>query len=336
VDLRTFVVRRLVPLPLALLGVTILVFVISFVVPGDPVALALGPRATPAQRAVFRTQLGLDQPLPLQYLHYLGNLLHGDFGTSLVTQRPVLYDLQLALPASLELTSFAIAIAVVVGIPLGVVAAVNANQWPDYLSRIVTLSGVSMERAWTAVLLQLLVASVAGWFPLLGRLSGPPPSTVTGFLLIDTLLARDPASFGDALHHLLLPAFALSLSTLAQVARITRSRMLDERSREYIQAAVAQGLPPLLITYKYMLRNALTATLTVVGLAYGFLLGNAFLVEAVFGWPGLGSYGVSAILNNDLPAIAGVTLVMGATFVIVNTLVDLLYAYVDPRLRYAH
>jgi peptide/nickel transport system permease protein len=319
-----------------LLGVTILVFAISFVVPGDPVSLALGPRATPAEREQFRTQLGLDQPVPLQYVRYVGNLLRGDFGTSLVTQRPVLYDLQLALPASLELTTFAIGIAVVIGIPLGVVAAVNANHWPDYLSRIVTLSGVSMERAWTAVLLQLLVASIAGWFPLLGRIGASPPPSVTGFFLIDSLLARDPARFGDAFHHLLLPAFALSLSTLAQIARITRSRMLDERSREYIQAALAQGLPPVLITYKYMLRNAMTATLTVVGLAYGFLLGNAFLVEAVFGWPGLGSYGVSAILNNDLPAIAGVTLVMGATFVVVNTVVDLLYAYVDPRIRHAH
>jgi len=334
-DLKTFMVRRLVPLPLVLLGVTILVFVISFVVPGDPVTLALGPRATPDQRAQFRTQLGLDEPLPLQYIRYVGNLLRGDFGTSLVTQRPVVYDLQQALPASLELTTFAIAIAVVVGIPLGVVAAVNANRWPDYLSRFATLSAVSMERAWTALLLQLIVASVAGWFPLLGRISGTAPPGVTGFFLIDALIAGDPGKFGDALHHLLLPAFALSLSTLAQVARITRSRMLDERSREYIQAAIAQGLPPLMITYKYMLRNALTATLTVVGLAYGFLLGNAFLVEAVFGWPGLGSYGVSAILNNDLTAIAGVTLVMGATFVLVNTVVDLLYAYVDPRIRYA-
>jgi peptide/nickel transport system permease protein len=334
-DLKTFVIRRLIPLPLVLLGVTLLVFVISFVVPGDPVALALGPNATPSDRERFRTQLGLDRPLPLQYLSYLGGVLQGDLGTSLVTQRSVIYDLRKALPASLELSFFAIMIAVLVGIPLGVWAAVNANRWPDYLSRLVTLSGVSMERAWTAVLLQLFIASYAVWLPLVGRISGPPPPEVTGFFLIDSLLAGDLAKFVDSLRHLLMPALALSLSTLAQIARITRSRMLEETSKEYIQAAVAQGLPPLLITYKYMLRNALTATLTVIGLAYGFLLGNAFLVEAVFGWPGLGSYGVVAILNNDLPAVAGVTLVMGATFVIVNTLVDLLYAYIDPRIRYA-
>jgi peptide/nickel transport system permease protein len=334
-DLKTFTIRRLVPLPLVLLGVTVLVFTISYIVPGDPVALALGPNATPADRERFRAQLGLDQPAPLQYLSYLRGLLRGDFGISLVTQRAVAYDLQKAIPASLELSLFAIAIAVIVGIPLGVAAAMNANRWPDYLSRVVTLSGVSMERAWTAVLLQLLVASHLGWFPLLGRIGGPPPPELTGLFLVDSLLAGDPGTFADALRHLLLPAFALSLSTLAQISRITRSRMLEERSKDYIQANVAQGLPSLLITYKYMLRNALTATLTVIGLSYGFLLGNAFLVEAVFGWPGIGSYGVSAILSNDFPAIAGVTLVMGTTFVLVNTLVDLLYAYVDPRIRYA-
>ena len=334
-DLKTFVIRRLVPLPLVLLGVTLLVFTISYLVPGDPIALALGPSATPADRERYRAQLGLDQPPPVQYLRYLSGLLQGNFGISLVTQRSVAYDLGLAIPASLELSLFAVVIGVGIGIPLGVVAAVNANRWPDYVSRVVTLSGVSMERAWTAVLLQFLMASLMTGFPLVGRITGPPPPTVTGLYLVDSLLAGDLATFGNALRHLILPGLALSLSTLAQVARLTRSRMLEERSKDYIQANIAQGLPGLLITFKYMLRNALTATLTVIGLAYGFLLGNAFLVEAVFGWPGLGSYGVTAILNNDLPAIAGVTLVMGTTFVLMNTLVDLLYAYVDPRIRYA-
>jgi len=334
-DLKTFIIRRLVPLPLVLLGVTMLVFIISYLVPGDPVALALGPRATPEDRARYRAQLGLDQPLPLQFLHYITGLVQGDFGISLVTQRPVAYDLRLAIPASLELSLVAIVIGVGVGIPMGVVAAVNANRWPDYVSRVVTLSGVSMERAWTAVLLQFMVASVMSGFPLVGRISGPPPPTVTGLFLVDSLLAGDLSAFADALRHLILPALALSLSTLAQVARLTRSRMLEERSKDYIQANVAQGLPAALITHKYMLRNALTATLTVIGLAYGFLLGNAFLIEAVFGWPGLGSYGVTAILNNDFPAIAGVTLVMGTTFVLMNTIVDLMYAWVDPRIRYA-
>jgi peptide/nickel transport system permease protein len=334
VNLRTFVVRRLLPLPLVLLGVSVLVFVISYVIPSDPVALALGEQATEAQRALLRTQLGLDQPLPIQYLRYLGGLVHGDFGTSLVTQRPVLYDIQKALPASLELTTAAMLVAVVIGIPLGVTGAMHANRWPDYLSRAVTLSGVSMERAWTAVLIQLVIATTFS-FPIIGRVTGIGPPERTGFFLIDSLLAGDVANFGSSVQHLILPAVALSLHPLAQIARITRSRMVEERSREYIQANVAQGLPAWLITYKYMLRNALPVALTVIGLSYGALLGNAFLVESVFAWPGLGQYGVSAIRNNDLPSIAGVTLVMGATFVIVNTLVDVLYAYVNPRIRYA-
>jgi peptide/nickel transport system permease protein len=314
--------------------VTILIFVISYVMPGDPVALELGDQATPAQRQAMRIQLGLDQPLPVQYAKYLNGVLHGDLGISLVTKRPVIYDLQKAIPASLELTTFAVLIAVAIGIPLGVTGAVYANRWPDYTSRLVSIVGVSMERGWTAVLIQLVIATAIA-FPVIGRITGPPPPEHTGFFLIDSLWAGDLRSFGDSVRHLILPALALSFGTLAQVARITRSRMLEERSKDYIVANVAQGLPSWLITYKYMLRNALTVTLTVIGLSYGALLGNAFLVELVFGWPGLGQYGTAAILNNDLPAIAGVTLVMGSTFVIVNTVVDVLYAYVNPRIRYA-
>jgi peptide/nickel transport system permease protein len=333
-DLKSFVIRRLLPLPLVLLGVTVLIFLISYVMPGDPVALALGEQSTPAQREVMRRQLGLDQPLPVQYVRYLGGVLRGDLGTSIVTKRPVAYDLQQTLPASLELTTSAILFAVLLGIPLGVTAAVNANRWPDYLSRVVSITAVSLERAWTAVLIQLLIATAIG-FPVLGRISGAPPPARTGFFLIDSLVVGDLAKFGNSLQHLVLPAMALSVGTLAQVARITRTSMLEERSKDYIVANAAQGLPAWLITYKYMLRNALTVTLTVIGLSYGTLLGNAFLVELVFGWPGLGQYGTGAILNNDLPAIAGVTLVMGTTFVLANTFVDILYAYVNPRIRYA-
>jgi peptide/nickel transport system permease protein len=315
--------------------VSVLVFVISYLVPGDPVALALGPGASAADLERHRRQLGLDQPASVQYVAYVTNVLRGNLGTSLATQRPVLQDLGKALPASIELSLAALMIAVAAGIPLGISAAINVNRWPDYLSRLVTLSGVSMERAWTAVLLQLMLASYAGLLPLVGRIAGPPPPEVTGLYLVDSLLSADLEKFGNALRHLLLPALALALAPLAQIARIMRSRMLEERPKDYIQAAVAQGLPSPLITYKYMLRNALTSTLTVIGLAYGFLLGSAFLVETVFAWPGIGSYGVTAILNNDFPAIAGVTLVMGIVFVVVNTIIDILYAYVDPRIRYA-
>ena len=332
--MKTFLIRRLLPLPLVLLGVTMLIFVISFVMPSDPVLLSLGERATAAQRAQMREQLGLDQPLPVQYVRYLNAVLHGDLGTSIVTKRAVSFDLQKALPASLELSTMALILAVAIGIPLGVTGAVHVNRWPDYLGRIMTLTGVSVERGWTAVLVQLLIATTIS-FPVIGRITGDAPPERTGFYLMDSLLAGNVGQFGSALQHLILPAFALSFGALAQIARITRARMLEELSKDYVQANVAQGLPPWLITYKYMLRNALTVTLTVIGLSYGALLGNAFLVESVFAWPGLGQYGVAAILNNDLPAIAGVTLVMGTTFVIVNTIVDVLYAYVNPKVRYA-
>ena len=326
-------IRRVLPLPLVLLGVTMLVFIISHVVPSDPTLVSLGERATPEQREQARIALGLDQPLPIQYLKYLQGVLQGDLGISVVTKRPVLDDLQKAIPASLELSTAAMMFAVLLGIPLGVIGAVRANGWPDHLGRIVSLSGTSLERGWTAVLVQLLIATAIG-FPIIGRISGEPPPDATGLYLVDSLLARDLASFGSSVQHLILPAFVLSLAALAQIARITRSRMMEELSKDYVLANTAQGLPPWLITYKYVLRNALPASLTVIGLSYGALLGSAFLVETVFAWPGLGQYGVSAILNNDLPAVAGVTLVMGTMFVIVNTFVDLLYAVVDPRLRY--
>lgn len=329
---KTFAVRRLLPLPIVLLGVTALVFVISHVVPSDPVAVALGEQGTPEQREQMRRALGLDAPLPVQFVRYLVDVVQGDLGTSLVTRRPVATDLAQAIPASLELTTLAILVAVGIGVPLGIAGAVFANRWPDYLSRLVALVGVSMERAWTAVLLQLVIATALG-FPIIGRATDPP-RRVTGFYLIDSLVTGDLGSFWDSLRHILLPAFALSLGALAQIARVARSRMLEERSKEYIRANLAQGLRGRVITFKYMLRNALPVTVTVTGLSYGALLGNAFLVETVFGWPGLGQYGVQAILNNDLPAIAGVTLVLGFVFVIVNTLVDVLYAYIDPRVRF--
>jgi peptide/nickel transport system permease protein len=209
---------------------------------------------------------------------------------------------------------------------------VYVNRWPDYLSRVFGLFGVSLERAWLSVILQLVVATSLG-LPVIGRLSGTAPAPITHLLLIDSLLRLDFGTFMDALRHLILPAFALSLGALAQIARVTRSRMLEERTREYVRANLAQGLRPRVIIYKYMMRNAFPVVLTIIGLSYGTLLGNAFLVETVFGWPGIGQYGVQAIANNDLPAIAGVTLVLGIGFVVINTVVDILYAYIDPRVR---
>jgi peptide/nickel transport system permease protein len=333
-NLQTFIFKRLLPLPVVLLGVTMLVFAISYIVPADPVAVALGENATPEQREALREALGLNQPLVVQYFNYMVGLFQGDMGTSLVTKRPVLDDLAKALPASLELTTVAMLFAIVVSIPLGVIGASYINKWPDYLTRVISLIGVSLERAWVAVLLQLVIAVSLG-FPIISRISGSPPPPITNFYLIDSLLAGDLAKFFDAASHILLPAFALSLGALAQIARIVRSRMIEEHSQDYVRAAYSQGLRPSVITFKYMLRNSLPTVLTVIGLSYGSMLGNAFLIENVFGWPGLGLYGVQAISNNDLPSIAGVSLILGIVFVSINTLIDILYGYIDPRVRAA-
>ena len=329
---RDFLLRRALHIIPVLFGLSVLVFVIARVMPGDPVRMALGPEATQAQIERLREQMGLDQPLHIQYVRWLAGVLRGDFGQSLRTNRNVADDLRDFFPATLELVLVAMGFAIAVGVPLGVQAAVNKDGWADQISRVLALSGVALPRFWLGILFQLVFAFYLGWLPTIGRAS-QPPETITGLYLLDSVLTRDWRAFWDSLRHIVLPALTLSLATLGQIMRLVRASMIDQTRQDYIMAARAYGLPPGLITYKYMLKNAFTSALTVIGLTFGFLLGNAFLVEAVFGWPGMAQYGVQAILYKDFNAIVAVTMVVGVAYVLSNFVIDLLYGYLDPRIK---
>lgn len=330
-----YLIRRALQSIPVLFGLSMLIFAISRVIPGDPVRLALGPEASDQQVEALKTEMGLDEPIPVQYVDWLLGVIQGNWGMSLRTSNNVFNDIIARLPATFELVVLTLIFAVLLAIPFGVIAGTNKDHWQDHVSRITALFGVSMPRFWVAIVLQIIFVVVLGLLPLSGRLSDgvEPPPDVTHLYLIDSLLAGQFGTFVDAATHLILPAFALGLATLAQVMRLIRSDMIDEQRKDYVLASRAYGLPNNLIEYKYMLRNAFTSSLTVIGLSFGFLLGNAFLVEIVFAWPGMARYGVEAILYQDFNAIIGVVMVVGAGFVSANFIVDLLYGYLDPRVR---
>lgn len=313
-----------------------LIFFISRVLPGSPVRAALGRTATDQQVRELQRELGLNKPLYVQYWDWITGVVQGDWGVSLRTGNDVLSDLLARLPATIELVIVALIFAIILAIPLGVIAGTNKDRWEDHLSRVTALFGVSMPRFWVAILLQIVMVAWLGWFPLLGRLSDGvvPPPDYTGMYLVDSLLAWQPQVFLDAAWHIALPGFALGLGTLAQVTRLIRSEIIEEARSDYVLAANAYGLPQNLINYKYMLKNAFTSSLTIIGLAFGFLLGGSFLIEIVFSWPGMARYGARAILFGDMNAIVGVTLIVGFGFVTANLIVDMLYGYIDPRIQY--
>jgi peptide/nickel transport system permease protein len=332
-----FTLRRIVLLIPVLIGLTMLVFAIARLLPGDPVALAAGPNATPAEIAAYGKEFGLDRPIVEQYWRYATGLLHGDLGLSIYTRRPVAEDLAAYLPATLELVFAAMLLAVVIGIPAGLMAAVYRDRWPDYVSRVVSLGAISMPRFFLGLLLQLGFAMWLGLLPLGGRfpLTEDPPAFVTGFLTIDALIARDPSAFVIALQHLLLPTVAMSLSPLATITRMMRASTIEVLQQDYVLTERALGLSQRLIVFKYVLRNAVSATLTVIGLYFGWLLGGTVLVETVFDWPGIGLYATKAVVTQDFMPVIGVTLCIGFMFVAVNLIVDLLYGVINPKVRYA-
>lgn len=330
--LKHSVKRFLTGIP-TLFGLSLLLFAITRLVPGDPVRLALGPRATEEQVQALRQELGLDEPLYVQYVDWLIGVFQGDWGQSLRTDQNVYTDIAARLPATLELVTVAIFLAVILAVPFGVYAARHKDHWQDHTSRLGSLVGVSVPRFWLGIVLQVVLVVSLGLLPLSGRLSVPRPPSVTGFLLVDTLLAGQLDKFVNAVSHLVLPAVTLSVATLAQVMRLVRSEMIEESSREYILAARAFGLPSNLITFKYMLRNAFSSSLTVIGLAFGVLLGGAFVVEIVFAWPGMASYGVRSIIFQDFNAVMAVVMIIGVAYLIINFIIDLLYGVLDPRIR---
>ncbi|EMO0472540.1 ABC transporter permease [Pluralibacter gergoviae] len=321
-------------LVLVVAGVCVITFIISHLIPGDPARLLAGERASNEIVQHIRHQLGLDLPLWQQFARYVSALLHGDLGTSIRTGRPVLEDLKAFFPATLELAFCALAIALVAGIPLGVLSAVYRNRWTDHLVRLLALTGISTPAFWLGLGVIVLFYGKLNWLPGSGRLDDwlDPPAHVTGFYLIDSLLAGDTEVFINAVQHLILPAATLAFVHLGIVARQIRSAMLEQLGEDYIRTALASGLPRWTIILRYALPNALIPSVTVLGLALGDLLYGAVLTETVFAWPGMGAWVVTSIQALDFPAVMGFAIVVSFAYVLVNLIVDLLYLWIDPRM----
>ena len=328
--------RRLAISLIVLVGVSMLIFGIARVIPGDPARIALGPNATTEQVEKLRAALHLDEPIAVQYGIFVSDLLRGDLGISLYTNRPVTVDIAEFLPATLELVLFAGILMIGIGLPLGILSARYRGRWPDHVIRLTSLLGVSAPSFVWAVILMLLFAFFLPLFPIAGRISDTlEVERTTGFLLLDTLLAGDGSAFADALWHIFLPAFALAVSGIGQAARLTRANMVETYDKPYIEMALAYGFSAARIARRYAFKPSLIPSLTIIGLDFAAMLGNAFLVEAVFAWPGLSRYGVAVILRKDLNAIIGTVLIISATFLIMNLIVDLLIGLLNPRIRYS-
>jgi peptide/nickel transport system permease protein len=330
------ILQRLPLLVILLAAISLAVFMLAQQLPGDPAFIAAGGGdATPEMIAHARERLGLDRPVWVRYLYYMRNALQGDFGRSMVNSKPVIEDIRKFWPASLELALAAIAISAVVGIPLGVLSAVRAGRWLD---RLITPGSVflgSMPIFWLGLMAVLVFYRMLDLLPAGGRLSVSltPPAAVTGLYLADALLARDVAVFGDAIRHLLLPASILSVISLAMITRVTRAAMLDILHEDYLRTARAKGVPESRVVLKHALRNASVPILTVVGLQLGQLIGGVVITETIFSWPGLGLYAVTAVENQDYPALMAFTLVTTVVYVLINLLVDLLYPLLNPQVR---
>ncbi|HEX8967376.1 MAG TPA: ABC transporter permease [Chloroflexota bacterium] len=332
----SFVLGRLVGLVLVVLGITLVTFVTLHIFPSDPARLLAGPGATEAQLQQIRADLGLDQPLPVQYARYLGDLARGNLGRSIQTGQPVANDLVQRLPATLELALVTMLVYIAVSIPLGVISAVSRGTFTDQLIRFVSSSGLGIPAFWLGFLLQLLLYRELGWFQHpVGRLSPDiaPPPFVTGFYLIDSLVAGNPNAFRSAVVQLIMPVVCLVVSRLGVGVKLTRTSLLDVIGSDYVRTARAKGLPERSVLYGHALRNALMPVVTALGIQFGYLLGGTLVVEVVFGWPGIGQYAIGSITTVDFPAIMSVTVIISVFFVLSNFLVDLLYLYLDPRLR---
>lgn len=322
---------------LLVFGVTLVTFILTNLVPADPVQAALGEQAAadPAIVAQFRQQAGLDKPLPVQYLGYLGRLVTGNLGTSNQTRLPVAQEIGKAFPATAELALVAIVISIFIGVGLGLWAALRRGKAADHAIRAVSLIGLSVPTFWLALLMYYIFFFKLRVFPGSGRLSpiAIAPPQVTGLYTVDSLLAGQLDTFWDALSHLILPAIVLALYTVGLLTRFSRSSVLDVLNQDYVKAARAKGLPARTVVTRYVLRGALVPIITIVGLAFGSLLSGTVLVETVFAWHGIGQYAFTAATKLDLPAVMGVGLVVGIVYIGINFLVDVLYGVIDPRVR---
>lgn len=333
--MRQLIVKRLGLMVLMLLGLAVITFSVANIAPGDPARLAAGPDATEAMVEQVRIDRGFDQPLPIRFVTYIGNLLQGDLGSSVYTGRSVVDDIASFLPATVELVLFAITLAVVLGVPLGVLAAVRQNKPTDHLIRLLSVSGVALPMFWLGLMLQWYLALELNLFPLGGRLGifTEAPPTITGLITIDAILTGHFSVATEAVWHMILPALALSFPALAAIIRVNRAEMLEVLNQDYVTNARAQGIGPWRIICLYALKNALLPTLAMIGLRFGWMLGGTVLVEGVFDFPGLGLYAAKAAISSDFEPIMAVTLVLGAAFMLINLMIDLTYAALDPRVR---
>lgn len=332
-----FLLRRAALVIPTFLGITLLVFALIHLIPGDAVEALSGERGMdPARYAQLLHEFGLDRPLYVQYFDYLGHVLRGDLGLSITTHEPVFTEFIALFPATLELSLCAILLAVAIGLPAGIVAALKRNTFLDYSVMGVSLTGYSMPIFWWALLLILLFSVTLGWTPVSGRIGimfDLPP--VTGFMLVDSLLSGEPGAFRSALSHLVLPAIALGTIPLAVIARMTRSAMLEVLREDYVRTARAKGLSRLRVILVHALRNALIPVITVIGLQVGTLLAGAILTETIFSWPGIGKWLVEAIHRRDYPVVQGGILMSATIIILVNLVVDVLYGVVNPRIRHS-
>ena len=330
-----FVAKRLALLVLMLFGLLIITFSISHVAPGDPARLAAGPDATLEMIETYRQEFGLDRPIPEQFAIYLSGIFEGELGRSIRTGRDVTDDLLRFFPATFELVTFSILIAVVIGVPLGMLSAVYKDTWIDHLTRILSVSGVALPMFWLGLMLQLFIALQLGWLPLGGRLGilDTPPDPITHLYLVDSLLRGQFDTFWAALSHIIMPALALCFPALASILRVNRAEMIETLQEDYIVSARAQGISGMRIVGLYALKNAMLPTLSMIGLRYGWMLGGTVVVEGVFDWPGIGLYATASAVASDFQPIMGVTLLIGVNFMIANLLVDLAYGGLDPRIR---
>ena len=332
----TVLLRRVATTVPVVLGITLVTFVTLHLFPADPARLLAGPGADEAQVQAIQRELGLDRPLPVQYVRYLGDLVTGHLGRSIQTGQPVADDLLRRLPATLELALVTMIVYVALSLPLGVLAAITRGRWPDVLIRLLAVGGLAVPAFWLGFLLQLVFYRELGWFrQAVGRLapSLAPPPFVTGFYLVDALLGGDLPALRSATAQLVMPVTCLVLSRLGVGVKLTRTSLLEVIGSDYIRTARAKGLGERAVLARHALRNALMPVVTAFGIQLGYLLGGTLVVEVVFGWPGIGQYAIGSITAVDFPAIMSVTVVISVFFVLANLLVDLLYAYLDPRLR---
>ena len=332
-----FIGKRLIYLVVMLFGVATLVFILTKMIPGDPTVANLSQRALndPEVVAAYRAKYGLDQPVFVQYILYIKNLLHLDLGTSIRTNKPVLDELARCYPATIELALFAIILAALLGILFGVISAIKRNSILDQAVRALSVTGVSIPSFWFALLVLYFFYYKLHIFPGPGRLSNSfsAPATVTGMYVIDSLIEGNPAKALDALQHLILPGLVLAAFTMGLITRTTRSNLLDVMSTDYIRTARAKGLSRVGLIVRHALGNALIPVLTVIGLGLGNLLGGMVLVETIFNWPGVGQFAYESVLSVDYPSIIGVALLIALNYMVINTVVDILYGVIDPRVR---